>query len=389
MQVFKAFFKTMFVFRRSIYVYLLVFMVLAIILGESMGNTEERIFQGEQLKVVVIDRDKSSLSEGLVHYVDKTQNLVKLTCQNMQELKDDASFGVIDYVLIIPNGFEKKFKNGDYEDSLEYIRYPQSASGYLLNRQLQQYLNQVLAYEQLGQSQAKSMASAESGLLRAKEDTHIVMLQNTNQGTEDRAGFYFRMEPYTLLMMLMVGIAESMVEFRKKDFEWRMKCSVLKTSSRNRQLLAAFLITGISFWGIYMVVAKLLYFQELSNKELFYYGINTFAIMMFGLSLTFFVSTFVTKDKNLISMFSNGAILAISFLSGIFVGQEYMSKSVLSAARFLPTYWYVKANKLISVSGIDTSNISKYRYYIEMELLFVLVALAAGLVGTKIRAQRE
>ncbi len=54
-------------------------------------------------------------------------------------------------------------------------------------------------------------------------------------------------------------------------------------------------------------------------------------------------------------MKSNGAqagainviTLGMTFLCGVFVPQSIMSKSVLSFGRFLPTYWFIRANDAI------------------------------------------
>ena len=40
--------------------------------------------------------------------------------------------------------------------------------------------------------------------------------------------------------------------------------------------------------------------------------------------------------------------IGMSFLCGIFIPMEVLSDKVLSVARFLPAYWYVKANNMIA-----------------------------------------
>ena len=46
---------------------------------------------------------------------------------------------------------------------------------------------------------------------------------------------------------------------------------------------------------------------------------------------------------------ANVISLGCCFISGVFVPQEYLGDTVLSIAKFNPTYWYVKANDEISV----------------------------------------
>ena len=84
-------------------------------------------------------------------------------------------------------------------------------------------------------------------------------------------------------------------------------------------------------------------------------------------------------------MISNVLGLGLSFLGGIFVPLEYMSSGVVAFARFLPTYWYVKANQIIDSYTGTSAQISTYLSYIGIEFIFALAIFSAALAASKVR----
>ena len=70
------------------------------------------------------------------------------------------------------------------------------------------------------------------------------------------------------------------------------------------------------------------------------------AMLLFGLSLGFFAGT-IAKNKDAINGLVNVISLALCFLGGVFVPQEFFSDSIIKVAKFFPTYWYVATNNSI------------------------------------------
>ncbi len=68
----------------------------------------------------------------------------------------------------------------------------------------------------------------------------------------------------------------------------------------------------------------------------------------------------------------------MSFLCGIFVPLSLLGDGVLKIGKFLPAYWYVKANDMIYFSS-DTGEsftVSKIFEYIGIQMIFVVVLFA-------------
>jgi len=71
--------------------------------------------------------------------------------------------------------------------------------------------------------------------------------------------------------------------------------------------------------------------------------------------------------------------LAASFLSGVFVPQEFLGAGLLRFAQFLPTYWYVRANNQIAEVtrlNLDGPLLQSLAMQLAFGLAFLSLALA-------------
>ncbi len=76
-----------------------------------------------------------------------------------------------------------------------------------------------------------------------------------------------------------------------------------------------------------------------------------------------------------VNVIANIVGLGMSFLCGIFVPQSLLGNGVLKIGKFLPAYWYVKANDMIYFSGDvgESFSLSKIFEYIGIQMVFVVV----------------
>jgi len=105
---------------------------------------------------------------------------------------------------------------------------------------------------------------------------------------------------------------------------------------------------------------------------------------LIAISIVYFISYFV-QSTSILSMISNVLGLGLSFLGGIFVPLEFMSTGVVAFAKFLPTYWYVKANQNIDVYTGAPKQLSTLLSYIGIEFIFSLAIFSAALAASKVR----
>ena len=88
------------------------------------------------------------------------------------------------------------------------------------------------------------------------------------------------------------------------------------------------------------------------NKEMYtgrawYAVLNSFIFSVVVTAISVFVSSFEPKE-NVLNIITQVLSIGMSFLCGIFIPMEVLSDRVLAVARFLPAYWYVRANNMIA-----------------------------------------
>ncbi len=385
MQVFKAYFRTLYANKLQFVIYFAVFMLILGIMGNNGTTEANRTFEGRHMKAAVIDDDNTEMSMAVKEYLAATCKVVDPGTVDPETLKDDANFGMLDYVVIIPDGFGEKVKGGDCKGSLEYLSYPRSTGGYLMTERMNSFVKNISAYLKCGYSEKEAAGMA---LETAEKTADVTMLETQQGNTSDSILFYyFQYYAYAALMMMLVGIGEASSEFRKEELINRMRCTPLTPVGKSIQMIAGYVTTGVAVWAAFMICAALFCHSDPGFHKLGSYAVNALVITMVGLSLSFLVSTIV-RDTNVINMVANMLVMGMCFLSGIYVPAEYMSASVLSFARFLPTYWFVKVNGLIAGNAVLTGSAAvTFRNCMLMQLLFAAVFLACGMAVTKLKKQ--
>ena len=142
MQVFKAFFKI--VRRRitSVIIYFVVFIGIAIAMGQMGQENETKSFKAEELKIAVDNRDQGTLGTALTKYLESSNRVLAVPDTN-DELLDDIYSRNIEYVLYIPENFTDQFVSGSRENILREKIVPSSSSGEFASNQVESFLGTV------------------------------------------------------------------------------------------------------------------------------------------------------------------------------------------------------------------------------------------------------
>jgi ABC-2 type transport system permease protein len=157
----------------------------------------------------------------------------------------------------------------------------------------------------------------------------------------------------------------------------------MKNSTFNLQLIMGNLVFA---FVCYMLLAG---FGFILNREnmMSYNGlllcVNALVFTISALSISYLVGLLI-KNVNAQSAIANVLALGFSFLSGVFVPQQFLSDKTLAIASFTPTYWYVKANNVIgTLSSFSFDNLSEVLTYMLIELGFALAIFSVALVVSK------
>ena len=193
-----------------------------------------------------------------------------------------------------------------------------------------------------------SMEEAEDQLVKLQEEkTEVKIASFVNEKQNDICTVFFAYVPYLFITLGMNGIGLILIVFNEQKVKDRMECSCTTMQER-----IAGLAGGILVFGIIMLAAVVAVAGVLSKGSIFidnrfpYFLINMLAMLLFGLSLGFFAGT-IAKNKDAMNGLVNVISLALCFLGGVFVPQEFFSDTIIKVAKFFPTYWYVATNSSI------------------------------------------
>lgn len=385
MQVFKAFFITLKKNIISVLIYFIIFLVLTILLSGNGEKQTEITFKDAKVKMAVIDKDNTVLSKSLYDYLDTTQTIVTIK-EDQESISDELFYRNVEYVLFINKGFEDNIKAGKYDNIVENVKVPQSISGALLDNKINQYLSVLSTYMVSGYSAEEAAENASDA---TKISAKINMYQ-TDKPSENRTStyYFYTYISYVLIGMLTVGLGEILITFRKKDLSARIRCSALSHTRRNGELIISSLIFSFACWGAYVLLSFIMYYSDMVSIKGNLYILNSFVFLLIAMSLTYLIS-FLVNTPSTLNMASNIIGLGLSFLGGIFVPLQFMSKGVLRFSKLLPTYWYVITNE-----AIDTFNNSAGQYeniirHMGIQLIFAVIFLfiATGLSRTRTFSQ--
>lgn len=377
MQIAKAFYLNVKRHLTTIIIYLGVFTVLLILFSNSGVSADRNTFEASKMNIIVIDEDKSVLSSSLYDFLS-ARHTVSNEKIDQKKIGDELYYQNTDYVLTIPRGFEKDMMGGNYEDIVENIKLPKSTTGYFADVQIEQYLSVLSAYTTAGYSKE---AAAKSALNSGSKEGNVTLL--TKEYTNEYSNIYYFF-PYILICVLTLGIGLVLMSFREKNLNARIQCSAVSATRRNLQLTLCTIIFSVILWGLLQLIGMVSYPEEFfSQKGLLYLG-NSFVFLMVSMSIAFLASM-VAGSSNMLNMIANVVGLGLSFLGGIFVPMEFMSKSVLYFSRLLPSYWYITAVREIQNYEGGSANLAKYGTCLGIQFLFAAALLAAALVAGKQR----
>ena len=131
-----------------------------------------------------------------------------------------------------------------------------------------------------------------------------------------------------------------------KDIRYRTNCSCMNSSKYTFQLIFGSGLFVISVWFLLIIIGAVLN-KEMYTGRAWYAVFNSFIFSLVVTAMAVFVASFEPKE-NVLNIITQVLSIGMSFLCGIFIPMEVLSDKVLSVARFLPAYWYVKANNMIA-----------------------------------------
>lgn len=385
MQVFKAFFKIAKSRRLTASIYFMIYAAVAILLSVTAKDTYTDHFQMTALSISVTDEDDSAASTALVNYLAARHEITDLS-KDKDVLLDQMYYRTVDYALTIPAGFEEKLLSGNPADTLISTVIPGSTAAYYVDQQISQYLTTLELYLASGDTLDAAVLAADEAVASVPE-VEVTAFHEQESTVSSTVFYYFQYLPYVFIVILFSGLAPILVILNGKELKARTVCSSLTPRRRMAEMSGGCILYSLGIWILFMLLAAVMCGKTLWTENLTVLAmINSFVFMIFATTIALFISCF-GFDDNILNMASNMIGLSMSFFCGVFVPQSMLPSGVLHAAKFLPAYWYIRANNMLAGFGKEVFDMNFYLKCIGIQLLFsaAMFAVTAAAIRQKHR----
>lgn len=384
MQVFKAYFKILKSRIVGIMIYFLVFIALALIITSALAGSggTATAFTASKSYIAFYNMDQDSVFvDGMKDYLGKNASIVDIP-DEPQRIQDALFYGQIVYVLRVPKGFTQDFLSGKSDITLERTSAAGSVSSVYMDSLVNKYLNAAALYVKYvpGITQSQIIQNADKDLA---VQTDVTLNTYTKPSSTVSMSYYFQYFAYVILAVMLMGVTSFMMVFNEPELRNRNLCSPLKPSKMNFQIVLGNATFGFVAWAVLCAVVFLLYNKGTYDTGTVLLCLNALAFTIVGLAIGFLAGKFI-KSHNVQAAVTNVISLGICFISGVFVNQELLGKTVLSIASFTPGYWYVKAvNDIRNMTAFNAQSIAPVIYSMLIQLGFALALIVIAMVVTK------
>lgn len=385
MQVSKAFFMIARKRLLTAFIYIAIYTFIILILSSTTEDSMKNNFSSVSLTIFIADEDQTPASRALCGYLDSLHEIADLN-NDEEVLADQMYYRTLDYVLTIPAGFEDSLTSGKKEALLTDVKIPGSTNGYFVDQQISQYVQSLQLYLSGGYSLTEAIAETDKSIADAVSVT-TVSFETEGSSSDGRVFYFFQYLPYIFIAILFSGLTPVLVTLNKKSIKNRTTCSALTLTSKNLQLAGCCVVYSLVVWLLFAGLNVLFYGTDCFTANAMLAMLNSLVFLLFTAALALLVSYFA-PDDNVINMAANIVGLSMAFLCGIFVPQTMLSPSVLNVGRFLPAYWYIRANNMLAGFGNEVFDLSIYRTCIGIQLLFTAAIFCITLLVSRKRKQK-
>lgn len=391
MQVFKTYFRLLNSYKGIIMMYFGIFIAVALVMTANTGGGQaadsEAAKETEKLDIAIIDRDHGTMGSALKEYFGESHNLQEIEYDE-KKIADELYWRKIDYVLVIPEGWEESLLNDGIEKkSFESMKVPGMFDADYFEAELALYTQKLTGLLAAGYSIEEAQEELCS-LQSHRTEAHFASFVNKNQN--DACTRFFIYAPYLFIALGMNGVGIILLRFNAKDVKDRMECGAMTMKER-----VAGMTAGILAFGLIMLAAVLIIAGILSGGRIYtdlrfpFFLLNLFSMLILGLSLGFFTGT-VAGSGNAVNGLVNIVSIGVCFLGGVFVPQEFFSDAIIKVAKFFPTYWYVVTNETIGeMKQLGSGFVAEIFSQVGLVFGYALVIFAITLVVISNKRRRS
>lgn len=383
MPVFNAYFKIIKKSLPALCIYFFVFTALSVLMTSLLGAGSATAFTETKSNIALYNEDAGApLADGLETYIAQKANIIDIQ-DDAQSLQDALFYGKIDGVLRVPAGFSDSFMRGG-DAKIEKTMSASTTNSVFLDVLVDKYLDSAKLYAMNlpSASQANIVKNTEADL--GKEAEVTLNTYGAPNGAKDLT-YNFQFFAYPIIAILIWGMTSIMMTIGARDFSNRTLCSPIRPLRLNMQILLGNAVFALVTWAALMVVILVMQGGMPLDTSTLFLILNSLAFTFVSLSLGFLTGRLVRSQAAQAAV-TNVLSLGMCFLSGVFVEQALLGKTVLSIASFTPGYWYIRAVEDIRATvAWNAQNIQPVVYSMLIQLGFATAILVIALAITKQR----
>lgn len=388
LHIFKSYFKVLKRNIPSFSIYIIIFLVLTVLLTFFNKSSNINTFEQSKYDIIYIDHDKTPVTEGLKSYLGKTADFTdKYTTK--AGIQDALFAQDVSYIVEIPEGFTHDYLNGGDKKISKTSGQDMQDSTYI-NMALEKYLTTTqLIHKGLPDLSESQLADKAASSL---DNTGTVTVKNYSDSTRDMKipTILFSFLCYGLVSIIFLGVSTIMLVFDRKIIQDRTLVSSINPLKFNMQLFLGHIVYTLFVYICSMLLSiAFLGIDILKCKQFGFFALNALCLSFTLLCLSYLIGNFF-KSRNAQQGIANVLGLGLSFISGVFVPLDVLSTSVISVARFTPTYWYVKATQDIgNLANYNMTSLSPIFNAMLIEVGFGAAFLAIALVYQRQHAAKK
>lgn len=375
MIVFKAFWKVVNKYKGTIIGYTVMLLVFGTLSMSSNDVTED--FKSSKPDVIIVDNDKSVLSNNLVKYFNDNANILDIDLE--EEKIDDALFyRDANYVIYIDKGYEDDVLNGN--NPLIKIKSSKDYSSSLAEMLLKRYLKtQDVLHDEF--SDKNILVEKINNSLENSANVELATKINTSELT--RLSRYYNFASYSIIAVVMFIICLVLSSFNEESVKKRTIISSMNYKKYNKCIMLSSILYVLFVVILYTILGSIVFGNIMFSKRGLIYILNTLIFAIVALALSLLVSTLVNK-KEAVSGIVNVVSLSQAFLCGAFIPVMWMPDSVLKIAHVLPAYYYINSNELLaSLEVLNFSNLKPIFINMGVMILFIVIFIILNNIFSK------
>lgn len=361
-----------------------IMLAVTIIFTSSDSSNGVEQYENAKLKISVIDHDNTKFTNDFKQYIETNSQIVEIK-DDQQAMKDALFFGIVDYIMIIPQGYTDSFKD-DSNVKIETRKVPNSVASIYAESLMNDYLNIARTYINLGIEEEQLSDYVISSL---EQQFDVTLEQGENMDDIVRASFMYNYSAYSIVMTILLIIPMMMTAYNDKRIKMRHLVSSVSYKSVNRQLLLGNACVALVITALYVISSFVLFPAVMTTMTGLLLIVN---MCIFVLSITLFayLITILVTNKEAINGIANLSALGGAFISGVFIPQQLLGESVLKFAKFGPMYWFVvNNNELSTATTLDSNTYSSYFQNIGVLLGFSSLFIIVIVVVTSVKNKRN